>query len=201
MKLKVGNKDFTVKVASEDKSKSRGLKGITKMPKGYGLVLSYDTERVVPITMEGMKIPIDIIFSRGGKVQEIVQASVGGPEIVIGAPSDLVLEVNRGDSVGIKSGDEIDWVGEKNADGRITMASGGIAAKDGQMHVLDEDGKNQMNIKGNERIFSRKHTSKLISLASKADESKEDKDYKKLGNFMVDIINIQDTQEQEYAKN
>jgi hypothetical protein len=201
MKVKIGNKEFTVKVASQESSRKKGLKGITKIPKGSGLVLSYEKEQVVPITMEGMKIPIDIVFSRGGKVQDVIPASIGSPDIMIEGPSDFILEINKGESEGIKAGDEVSWVGEKHEDGTITMASGGVAAKDGEMQVLDEDGKNQMNIKGNERIFSRKHTEKLVQLAKKADESKEDVDYKKLGKAMVGIIQKQDTQEQEYTKN
>lgn len=200
MKIKVGNKEFSVKVASSDASRKQGLKGITKIPEGSGLVLSYEKEQVVPITMSGMKIPIDIVFSRGGKVQEIVSASIESPEILIEGPSDLVLEINKGEGAGIKTGDTISWVGEKNDDGTITMASGGIAAKSDEMQVLDEDGNNQMNIKGNERIFSRKHTVRLFDLAKKADESGLDTDYKKLGKTMVDIIVTQDTQDQEYTK-
>lgn len=199
MKVKIGNNEFEVKVASSEANRRKGLKGISKMPKGSGLVLSFSEEQVVPITMRGMKFPIDIIFSRGGKVQEVRSASIDSPDIIIEGPSDLILEVNRGEASGIKPGDEVSWVGEKS-EGVITMASGGVAAKEGQMHVLDEDGKNQMNIKGNERIFSRKHTEKLIKLATKADSTKDDVDYKKLGKAMVDMLIKQDTQEQEYVK-
>ncbi len=199
MKITVGNKEFAVKVAGTEANRKQGLKGVANLPKGHGLALSFDKEQNVPITMEGMKIPLDIIFSRSGKVQDIQTASVGGPDISIEGPSDLILEVNRGEGSGIKTGDDIAWVGEKSDDGLITMAAGGVVAEPGKMHVLDEDGKNQMNIKGNERIYSRPHTKKLIVLAKKADESKADADYKKLGKAMMDIIHTQDTQQQEYV--
>ena len=200
MKLKVGNKEFDVKVAELDKDRKNGLKGVTKMPGSSGLVLSYAEVCVVPITMKGMRIPIDIVFSRGGKVQEVRTASIDSEDIMIDGPSDLVLEINKGASDGIKPGDDVSWLGEKKEDGTIVMASGGVAAKKGEMQVLDEDGKNQMNIKGNERIYSRKHTAQLIKLAKTAEESKDDKDYKKLGKVMVSIIIKQDTQEQEYVE-
>jgi uncharacterized membrane protein (UPF0127 family) len=200
MKVKIGNNEYDVKVASSEAKRKKGLKGIKELPKGSGLVLSFSEEQVVPITMRGMKIPLDIIFSKGGKVQEVRSASIDSADIMIEGPSDLILEINRGEATGIKPGDEISWVGEKSEDGTIVMASGGVAAKEGQMHVLDEDGKNQMNIKGNERIFSRKHTERLIKLATKADSTKDDVDYKKLGKAMVEMIIKQDTQEQEYVK-
>jgi len=200
MKVKIGNNEYDIKVASSEAKRKKGLKGVTKLPKGSGLVLSFSEEQVVPITMKGMKIPLDIIFSRGGKVQEIRSASIDSPDIIIDGPSDFILEINRGEANGIKTGDEVNWVGEKSEDGIITMASGGVAAKEGQMHVLDEDGKNQMNIKGNERIFSRLHTAKLVKLATKADDTKEDSDYKKLGKAIVDMLIKQDTQDQEYVK-
>lgn len=201
MKLKIGKLEFNVKIAESDRSRKKGLKGVTKMPKGSGLVLSYSKEQETPITMEGMKIPIDIVFSRNGKVQEVRKADIGDDDIVTGNPSDLILEVNSGEAKDIKTGDSVEWVGEKNEDGTITMASGGIAAKNNQMQVLDENGKNQMNIRGSERIFSRKHTDKLVKLATNAKESGANGDFKKLGKAMVDIILKQDTQEQEYTKN
>lgn len=201
MRVTIGEKEFKVKVAESDASRKRGLKGVTKMPKDSGLCLKFQSEQDVPITMKGMKIPIDIIFSRQGKVQEVRSAGIDSDDILISAPSDLVIEVNRGEAAGIRTGDKVELLGAKQKDGTIVMASGGVAAKPGEMQVLDEDGKNQMNIKGNERIYSRKHTTKLVKLATKADESKEDKDYKKLGKAMVDIIHEQDTQEQEYVEN
>ena len=46
----------------------------------------------------------------------------------------------------------------------------------------------------------RKHTDRLIKLATKADSTNDDGDYKKLGKAMVDMLVKQDTQEQEYVK-
>ncbi len=200
MKLKVGDKEFNVKVASSDANRKKGLKGIKKVPKGHGLVLSYSKEQLVPITMKGVKCPLDIVFARGGKVHEVRKAPVNASDIVLEHPSDLVLEINMGEGDGIRTGDEISWVGDMDKNGTVTMATGGVAAKKNQMHVLDEDGKNQMNLKGEERIYSRPHTSKLVKLAVKADKTKDNKDYKKLGNAMVKIIHEQDTQEQEYVE-
>lgn len=51
-----------------------------------------------------------------------------------------------------------------------------------------------MNLLGGERIFSRIATNKMFALA-------KDKEYKKLGKFIVDEIEKQDTRPAEYAAN
>jgi len=65
------------------------------------------------------------------------------------------------------------------------------------MQVLDDKGTILMNIKGGERIFSRKHTDKLIALAKKVEAGEIEPE--ELGKVMKEIIHIQDTQEPEYV--
>jgi uncharacterized membrane protein (UPF0127 family) len=201
MKLKVGDKEFKVKVAKTPETRQKGLLGVKagSMPKDAGLVLKFDQATPVTITMKGMKFPIDVIFIRDLKVQKIVAAQPDQEDININDVSDLVLEVPEGSSAGIKPGDVVDWTGEKKEDGTIQMADGGVTAADGAMQVLDENGKVQTNIQGDERIFSRKHTAKLCDLAESAHKSKSNNDYKKLGMAMMRMIDKQDTQEQEYV--
>lgn len=201
MKLKVGDKEFSVKVADTPETRSSGLKTVKKgsMPKDAGLVLKYDTPEKIDITMIGMKFPIDIIFIKAGKVQKIKAGDVGQDNINIDDVSDLILEVPRGASEGLKAGDTVDWGGEKLEDGTIQKADGGVMTSEDNMQVLDENGKVQTNIQGDERIFSRKHTEKLCSLAEIASKSKSDSDYKKLGTAMMRMIDKQDTQDQEYV--
>lgn len=204
MKLKVGDKEFSVKVADTDETRTNGLKPVKagSMPKTAGLVLKYNQATPANITMVDMKFPIDIVFIKDNKVQKIVSAEPGEENITINDVSDLVLEVPKGAAEGITEDSVVDWIGEKKEDGTIEMAHGGIVAPvDGAMHVLDENGKVQGNIQGDERIFSRKHTEELITLAAAAEKSKSDNDYKKLGMAMMRMINKQDTQEQEYVKN
>lgn len=201
MKLTVGKKEFKVKVATTPESQQKGLIGVKpgSMPKNAGLVLKYTTATPVTITMKGMKFPIDVVFIREDKVQKVVPAEPDQEDININDVSTDVLEVPKGSADGIKKGDKVEWTGEKKKDGTIEMAEGGVTAAKGTMHVLDENGKVQSNIQGDERIFSRKHTERLISLAEKASTSKTDNDYKKLGMAMMQMIDKQDTQEQEYV--
>jgi uncharacterized membrane protein (UPF0127 family) len=203
MKLKIGEKELSVKVADTDEKRTRGLLDIKagSMPKSAGLVLKYNQATPANITMVGMKFPIDIIFVKDNKVQKVVPAEPGKESITINDVSDYVIEVPKGSGDDVKVGDLIDWVGEKKEDGTIEMAEGGVvAAADGAMKVLDENGKVQGNIQGDERIFSRKHTARLLELADLASTSKSNNDYKKLGMAMMRMIDKQDTQEQEYVK-
>ena len=201
MKLTVGKKVFKVKVATTPEDQKKGLLGVKpgSMPKDAGLVLKYEIATPITITMKGMKFPIDVVFIRDERVQKVVPSHPDEPDITIGDVSTCVLEVPLGSASGIKKGDKVEWAGEKKKDGTIEMADGGAVAVKGAMHVLDENGKVQSNIEGDERIFSRKHTERLISLAEKADTSKSDNDYKKLGMAMMQMIDKQDTQEQEYV--
>ena len=68
------------------------------------------------------------------------------------------------------------------------------------MKVLAQDGSDQYELWGGERIFSRKNTKVLIRKAKKANLSQEDKDYKALGKYMFKCIKIQDTREPEYVQ-
>jgi uncharacterized membrane protein (UPF0127 family) len=203
MKLKVGDKEFTVKVASTPEQRAKGLSTVKagSMPENAGLVLKFDTPTVANITMKEMKFPLDLVFISGDKVQKIISAEPGQENITIGKESDSVLETPIDSSQGIKPGDPVEWIGEKLEDGTIQKADGGVIAHEDAMHVLDENGKVQANIEGDERIFSRKHTARLCELAECAHTSKSDNDYKKLGMAMMRMIDKQDTQEQEYTDN
>jgi uncharacterized membrane protein (UPF0127 family) len=197
MKLKIGEKHYSVKVADNDSKRKRGLSGVkaSTMPKNSGLVLKYDEEVVVPITMDKMKFPLDIVFMKGGKVVDVRQGNPGDPMIDIKKPVDSVLELKYGEGGSIKVGDSVSWIGSKK--GNKIKDTGSGVEKEGSYHVLDEDGNNQVNLHGSERVYSRIHTKQLYDLSVKA---KSDNDFKSIGRAMMRILNKQDTQEQETVK-
>lgn len=193
MRIVVGEEDFVVAIADTDEKKAVGLSQLAKLPKGKGLVMKFDPPMQVPVRMSDMKFGLDLIFIGDGKVQKKVSAEAGVDDIIIGKQSEAVLEINLGEGNDIKPGMKVSYIGMKTKDGKVKMAEGGITAM-GARQVLDEDGKNQMNMLGEERIVSRIDTKVLYKHAKAGD-------YKKLGAAMVKIINKQDTQEKQYAKN
>jgi uncharacterized membrane protein (UPF0127 family) len=193
MRVLIGNKEFEVRVAETPEESRIGLSQTESLPKKEGFAMKFDGNAVVPITMQGMTFPIDIIFSLNGKVTKVVTAQPNQADIVTKSASDLIVEVNAGEAEGISKGDEIKFLGKKNEDGTVEMAEGGITPIGGRQ-VLDEDGKNQMNLLGGERIFSRISTKKMFELAKA-------KEYYKLGKYVMNEVKAQDTRPAQYAAN
>ena len=67
------------------------------------------------------------------------------------------------------------------------------------MYILGSDGTPQMDLVGGERIISRIETKEIIRKAKKANKSKQDKDYKKLGKYVFKVFEKQDNREPEYV--
>ena len=67
------------------------------------------------------------------------------------------------------------------------------------MYILGSDGKPQMDLVGGERIISRSETRSLIIKAKRANKSKSDKDYKKLGKYIFKVLEKQDNRKPEYV--
>lgn len=109
------------------------------------------------------------------------KATRSGVNIIItieGVPEEMKEKFKRGGSINIKERD--------------------VKAQSGRMQVLDDDGVVLMNITGQgERIFSIKHTEKLVDLAKKVRSGEANS--KELGEAMKEIIHIQNTQEAQYV--
>ena len=193
MRLQIGNKEFEVTVSETPEQSRIGLSNTESLVKGEGFAMKFEGTHSIPITMKDMKYPLDIIFSLKGKVTRVISAQPGVQNIKIQKPSDLIIEVNHGAASDIFPGDEIKFLGKKNEDGTVEMAHGGINTV-GDRHVLDENGQNQMNLKGGERIYSRIATRKIFELAKA-------KDYTGLGKFLIKETLAQDSRPVEYSKN
>ena len=193
MKIKVGEEIFEVAIADTDYKRSIGLSQLKKLPKGKGLLMKFDSRTNTPIRMSDMNFSLDLVFIKDGKVSKVISADAGAKDVKPPSEYDSVVELNLGEGGKLKVGQEMSSVGVKNDDGTVSMADGGLTVK-GVRQVLDADGKNQANLVGGERVFSRKDTAKFYKYA-------KDKNYKKLGAAIVDAINRQDTQAPEYAKN
>lgn len=183
--IEIGNKSYKVKIADNNKTRRRGLMNISELPKDEGMLFVFDSPGKHEMWMQDTLIPLDQIFLDSD--QEVIKVVTREPEdeTLIGAEDTrYVLEVNP--NSGIQVGDSMEIVGD-DEDAPV-------------MKVLAPDGSTQMELWGGERIFSRKNTVVLIRQAKKAYESKQDKDYKRLGRSIFRYLDGQESRQPEYVQ-
>lgn len=184
MKIEIGDKEYNVTCAKTEEERIKGLQGVTELKEDEGMLFFFEEPQTVAFWMKDTLIPLDIIFI--DEDMEVVSVYKGKPKSTTMAEEDnvkFVLEVNQ-DS-GIKEGDELDIEEDEELP---------------TMKVIAPDGSTQMELKGGERIFSRKNTRTLIRMAKKAKSTKSDSDYKRLGKKMFSYIKQQDEREPEYVE-
>lgn len=181
----IGGKQYNVKLAKTEEEKEKGLQGVKYLQKNEGMLFIYDEPQTVGFWMKDTEVALDIIFI--DEDEEVISVYQGQPFSEDIAEEDnvkYVLEVNQ--NSGINPGDELEFEDENDDDLPI-------------MKVVGPNGETQMELLGGERIFSRKHTKTLVNMAKRADISKSDSDYKKLGRKVFKYIKEQDTREPEYV--
>lgn len=182
--ISLNNKTYNVKIARTEKEKEQGLQGVEHLKDNEGMLFIYDKPQTVGFWMKDTKIPLDIIFIN--EDEEVISIYEGAPYSETIAEEDdvkYVLELNQ--NSGAKPGDEVDLDTEEDVP---------------TMKVIGPNGEVQMELEGGERIFSRKNTKTLIRMAKRADASKSDTDYKRLGNKMFSYIKQQDEREPDYVE-
>lgn len=184
MKIEINDKVYNVKVAQTDEEKMQGLRGVTELADDEGMLFIYDEPNDVAYTTEGMLIDIDIIFIDDD--EEVISIFHGKANTNVTVEEDdvkYVLEIKPGND--IQEGDDVDIDDDE---------------EDSTMYILDNKGNIQGEIKEGSRIFSRINTRTLIKLSKKANKSKEDKDYKKLGKRLFQFLDVQDNRKPEYVE-
>ena len=180
--IKINDKEYQVKLAKTEEERRKGLQGVKEMKDNEGMLFIFDSPQTVQFWMKDTEIPLDIIFiDEDYTVISIYKGKPNSETIVEEDNVNYVLELNQ--NSGVKEGDEID------TDEDVPT-----------MKVIGPDGEVQMELEGGERIFSRKNTKTLIRMAKRADESKSDTDYKRLGNKMFSYIKQQDEREPDYVE-
>ena len=185
--IKLGGQEYDIFIAKSEEQKQKGLQYFKSLPKDEGMlfVINESTPVETFFHMHNVKFPLDMIFM--DDEFKVLDVKRGNPEDdKIEGIASYVLEVNA-DS-GIKVGDEAD-LDDDDEDYEPYV-----------MKVLAPDKTSQMNLKGGERIVSRKETKILIKKALKAYSSKEDKDYKSLGKYMFKVLKGQDERKPEYVE-
>lgn len=182
--ITIGDKKYKVEIADTSEKQEKGLMGRESLPEDQGMLFIYDEPQDLSYWMKNTLISLDIIFIDDD--MEVVSVKQGQPmseEPITEDDVQYVLEVNS--NSGIEEGDQL--VIEDSDD------------KEYSMHVLFPDGSTQMNLKGGERIVSRRETKILIKKAKKAEASKTDGAYRALGRYIFKVLKRQDSREPEYV--
>ena len=222
-KIGLNGKEFTVTVVSDVDDMIKGLSDTDTLDSGHGMLFDFDKPQEVTMNMVKMKYPLDMIFIDGEGEVIAVESMEPGDNYVTKKGVKYVLEVNKGEGKGLIPDKKVvkedkGAVEKKELGGNFLVSteylpqnmtakfkSGGkigikediVKARPGMMQVLDDKGRVLMNIKGGERIFSIKHTEKLIEYAKKVENGEAPPE--ELGSLIKEILHIQDTQEPEYV--
>lgn len=193
--IEIADKEYKVLVAESEKEREQGLSNVESMDNDEGMlfVMPEGQGQVIFNTVE-MEFDIDLVFiDQNDEVYNVVLGKAHSDDPIISTPegedkrTKYVLEVNA--NSGIKIGDELDIEDEDE-----------ISDDEIKMYILGSDGKPQMDLVGGERIISRIETREIIRKAKKANKSKEDKDYKKLGKYIFKVFEKQDNRPSEYVE-
>ena len=182
--ITIGDKKYKVEIADTPEKQEKGLMGRKSLPENQGMLFIYDEPQDLSYWMKDTFISLDIIFIDDD--MEVVSVKQGQPmseEPITENDVQYVLEVNS--NSGIEEGDQL--IVEDSDDNEYSM------------HVLFPDGSTQMNLKGGERIVSRRETKILIKKAKKAEASKTDGAYRALGRYIFKVLKRQDSREPEYV--
>lgn len=182
--IKLAGQEYDVYIAKSEEQKKQGLQNFKSLPSDEGMLFVINEENPVEtfFHMHNVPFPLDLIFM--DDEFKVLDVKRGNPEDDrIEGKASYVLEINA-DS-GVKEGDEAELDDDES--------------HNYVMKVLSPDGTTQMNLEGGERIVSRRETLVLIKKALKANNSKEDKDYKALGKYIFKVLKGQDSRKPEYV--
>ena len=186
--IEIEDTPYQVLVADTDETRTKGLMGISAIPKKKGMLFKWDEPGRREMWQKNCLIPMLQAFLN--EDMEIVKVLKREPhdETLMGFDGiQYVLELNADEDV--KEGDEVEIP----------------EPKEGKMVILGSDGQPQFVLKGGERIFSRKSTKVLIRKAKKAYSVKDDeiayeRACKSLGKYMFKELSAQDSRKPEYVQ-
>lgn len=193
--IEVADTKYKVLIAETEEERSQGLGNVESMDDDEGMLFVLpEGEKQAIFNTEEMEFDIDLVFiNQDNEIYNIVLGKAHDSNVIVSEPSDpedwtkYVLEVNA--NSGIQVGDELDFDDEDDiSEDEID-----------KMYILGSDGKPQMDLVGGERIVSRLETKELIRKAKKANKSKKDLDYKKLGKYIFNVFKKQDNRDPEYV--
>lgn len=189
--VKINDKIYHLLHLISEEEKEKGLMGVSELKDDEGALFDYynEPQESIDFWMKDTLIPLDIIFINEDGIVISVQSGTPMSEELISESSEFVayvIEINA--NSGVKQGDKTSL--GKNTD-----------IEPNKLYVYGSDGNVQATLQGGERIFSRVSTKRILELAQKANQSKEDKDYKALGRYIFKEMNAQDEREPEFVDN
>jgi len=210
--LDIQGKKFKVAVADNDQLRSKGLSGLKRLSKGKGMLFIFPEAVRMSMVMRDMNFDLDFIFiDKNWKVVGLDSLSKDDTRgAVPNMPCHMVLEINKGAIAGINIGDNVTPEEDLNtqAKGVAKFKHGGkfelvgekvyevkeddIKADPNKLQILNDKGEVVANIESGSRIFSRPHTKEMIAKFKKGDKIG-------LAKSMINILDIQNTQEQDYV--
>lgn len=204
IKLTINNKEYKVKLAQTEEEREVGLQGVTELADNEGMLFVFDEPQEVSFWMVDTPINLDIIFI--GEDEKVKRVATGYAESDKAHVEDdvlYVLELKQGSGVMQNDEVEVDDT-EQSEDTNEEIDEEDleeISDEDEQlMQILNHKGESQMNLKGGERIFSRKNTKSLLKFAKRAYDKKSTASYKTLGKKVFAFMNAQDERGNEYIE-
>lgn len=181
--FRIGGEEFDVYIAKSQKQKERGFQGFSSVPEDEGMLFVNSEPEDVWYHMQNVGTDLDLLFmDEDMKVISKKRGKANDPTPIKESGVMFVLEIAPNDKV--KVGDE----------GDLDEPESNYVMK-----MLAPDGSTQFQLKGGERIYSRKSTKSFIRKAIKAERSQEDKDFKALGKALFKELHAQDNREPEYV--
>lgn len=191
IQLEINDKEYNVLVARTEEEKERGLMNVIELEPNEGMLFVYDTPQTLEFWMHETEIPLDVIFiDEDWEVKSVQQGKPFDDTILSCDDVQYVLELNQGS--GVKEGDEIDVEDDELNPGRELQSK--------HMEIYGPDGKVQAEIIGGERIFSISNVRTLVKMARRAQATKKESDYKRLGKKIFEYLSIQDSNTPEYVE-
>ena len=191
IKLEINDKEYNVLVARTEEEKEHGLQDVVELEDDEGMLFIYDQPQTLEFWMHDTEIPLDIIFiDEDWEVKSVQQGKPFDDTILSCNDVQYVLELNQGS--GVKEGDEVDVEDDELNPGRELQNK--------HMEIYGPDGKVQAEIVGGERIFSISNVRTLVKMARRAQATKKESDYKRLGKKIFEYLSIQDSNTPEYVE-
>lgn len=191
IKLEINNKEYNVLVAQSEEEKERGLMDVIELEPNEGMLFVYNEPQELSFWMHDTSISLKIIFiDEDWEVKKIELGKPFDETPITCGDVQYVLELHPDAEVNV--GDEINVEDDDLNPGRELQSK--------HMEIYGPDGKVQAEIVGGERIFSIKNVSTLVRMARKAQATKKESDYKRLGKKIFEYLRIQDNNDPEYVE-